>query len=77
MKRDTNEKGEEGKREERDIFLNVRQPPKLVMPSVRCCPAAPELIGTNFRDVRSHPVEEKKVRRTPAELAPNIRSSGN
>ena len=27
---------------------------------VRCCPAARDSIGTNFRDVRSHPVEFKK-----------------
>ena len=62
MKRDTNEKIKEGKRErererEREIFLECQSASETILPSVRCCLAAPELIRTHFRDVRSHPVE--------------------
>ena len=39
------------------------------MPNVRCCPAAPERIRTNLRDVRSHPFELKRCPSDQAELA--------
>ena len=45
------------------------------MPSVRCCPAAPELIRIIFRDVRSHSVELKRCPSDPGRISPNVRSS--
>ena len=47
--------------------MHFSQKSEIIVPNVRCCPAAPELIMRIFRDVRSHYVELKDVRWTPAE----------
>ena len=46
---------------------------ELVIPNVRCCPTAPELLRTIFRDVRSHPVELKRCPSDPGRISPNVR----
>ena len=52
-------------------FLECPSASEINMLSVRCCPAALESIRTNFRDVRSHPVEFKKMSVGPGRNSPN------
>ena len=46
---------------------------ELIIPNVRCCPTAPELLRTIFRDVRSHPAELKRCPSDPGRISPNVR----
>ena len=48
---------------------------ELMMPNVRFFPAAPEIIWTSVRDVRSHPIELKRCPSDPR-ISANVRSSG-
>ena len=78
MKRDRRDEEEITiRRDKNAIFPECPPASELIMPSVRCCPAVPELIRTNFRDVLWHPVELKRCPSDPARISLNVRSSGN
>ena len=62
---------------ENSNFLECPSASEIIMPSVRCCLAAPKLIRTNFLDVRSHPVELNRCPSDPGRNSPNVRSSGS
>ena len=61
MKRDTDEERRGKERRERETLLECPPASEILVPNVRCCLAVPELIETNFRDVRSHSFRIEKM----------------